>query len=221
MHIIIVGGDKIVYFLTRLFQSKGHTVTIINRDYDDCTRLARSLKSVIIHGDGSDPAILEEAGAFTCNAILAITPNDQDNLIICQLGSKRFHITKTLALVNDPDNETVFTKLGVSTVFSITRILSNLIEQQTAFENVINLIPAAGGKVNMTEIILDGESPVIGRRIKDLLFPVNSLITIILRNDEPIVPGGDTTLLENDRIVVMTLPENHAQVIRLLTGEYM
>ncbi len=207
-----------VYFLCRTFLSKGHEVTVINRDQNECTWLARRLKATIVYGDGSNPQILEEAGANTADAMLAVTPNDQDNLVICQLADQRFHIRRTVALVNDPDNEEIFRQLEI-TAISTTHVLSSLIEQKASFEDIINLIPAGEGKVTITEIVLKETSPVAGRALSDIVFPENSLIASILRDDKAIVPRGDTVLQPRDRLIVITLPKNQGQVLKMLTGD--
>lgn len=219
MNILIVGGGKLVYFLSRTFISKGYSVTIINRDREECSWLARRLKATAVYGDGSNPQILEEAGAGTADAVLAVTPNDQDNLVICQLASLRFHVLRTLALVNDPDHEEVFRQLGITSAFSTTRVLSSLIEQRAEFEGITNLLPVGEGKVNVTEVVLEATSPVVGRALRDIAFPENSLIACLLREGQPIVPRGTTMLQAQDRLIVMTLPENHGQVLRALTGD--
>ena len=217
MNILIVGGGKAVYFLCRTFLSKGYRVTIVNRDREECTRLARRLKAVVVHGDGSDPEILEEAGAGSADAVLAVTPNDQDNLVICQLADKRYEVHRTLALVNDPENEQVFRELGIAAV-STTRILTSLVEQRAGFDEIINLIPIDEGKVNLTEVVLTETSTVINRPLRDVALPANSLVAYILREEQPIVPRGPTVLRVNDRLIVISLPENYGQVLRILTG---
>jgi trk system potassium uptake protein TrkA len=219
MNTLIVGGGKLVYFLSRTFASKGYQVTIVNRDKTECVWLARHLKATVVYGDGSDPRILEEAQAAGTDAVLAVTPNDEDNLAICQLARLRFNVPKTLALVNDPDNEEVFRKLGVTTAFSTTRLLSNLIEQKAAFEDITSLAPLADGKVNITEVILDEAAPVIGRALTDVGLPPDSLIAGIIRDEQPIIPRGITTLQARDRLIVITLPENHGRVLKMLTGD--
>lgn len=219
MNILIVGGEKLVYFISRLFFSKGHTVTVINRDQRECTRLARRLKSTIVYGDGSDLTILEEAGARSADAVLAATPNDEDNLVICQLASFHFGVPRTLALVNDPDNEEVFQKLQITSALSITKVVASLIEQRTEFDDIINLFPIGEGKLNITEVSLQETSPVVGRTLLEVSLPENSLIASILRNGEPIVPRGPTELLAGDRLILITLPENHGRVLKKLTGD--
>ena len=179
--------------------------------------LARRLKATVVYGDGSDQELLEEAGGNTADVVLAVTPNDQDNLVICQLAGLRFGVPRTLALVNDPENEMVFRELGIAAV-STTRILSKLIEQRAGFEEIINLIPIDEGKVNLTEVVLRENAPVIGRSLREIELPDNSLVAYIIRKEQSVVPRGPTVLQVQDRLIVISLPENHGQVLKVLTG---
>ncbi|MEW5722687.1 MAG: TrkA family potassium uptake protein [Thermodesulfobacteriota bacterium] len=218
MKVLIVGGGKPLYYLCRNFTAKGFEVIVINRDRAECVQLARQLAATIVCGDGSDPSILEEAGARGADAVLAITPNDQDNLVICQLAARQYGVPRTLALANDPDNAEVFEKLGVS-AFSTTQILGSLIEQRASLEQITNLLPVGEGRVNVTEIVLDDDSPVAGKLLKDLALPENALVAVVIRDDRPIVPRGATGLSVGDRVVLITLPENHGPVLKAFTGE--
>jgi trk system potassium uptake protein TrkA len=218
MNTLIVGGGKIVYFLAKAFSSKGYSVTIINRRRDECGWLARRLKATVVFGNATEPKILKEAQTSSMDAVLAVTPNDEDNLIVCRLAKLNFGVRRTLALVNDPDNEEVFQELGVTTAFSTTHIISSLIEQRTGFDEIVGLFSVAQGKVNVTEVVLTGKSPVIDKSLMAINLPANCLIACILRNNEPIIPRGTTTLCANDRLVLITLPENHGPVLRRLTG---
>jgi len=218
MKVLIAGSGKTLYFLCRTFTAKGYGVVIINRDHQECIALARALKATIICGDCSDSSILKEAGAMGADVVLAITPNDQDNLIICQLASLQFGVPRVVALANDPDNADVFERLGVST-FSTTKIVGSLIEQRASLEQITNLIPVGEGRVNVTEIVLDNSSPVAGKLLKDIDLPANALVAVVIRNEQPMVPRGANQLLEGDRIVLITLPENHGPVMKVFTGE--
>lgn len=218
MKVIIVGGGKTLFFLCRNFTAKGYQVVIINRDKDECVQLSRQLSAVVVCGDGSDAGILKEAGAMEAEAILAITPNDQDNLVICQLASLKFDVPRTIALANDPDNTEIFEKLGVS-AFSTTQIVGSLIEQRASLEQILNLLPVGEGRVNVTEIVLGTDSPVVGKMLKDIDLPENALIAVVIRDNQPMVPRGGNDLQAGDRVVLITLPENHGPVLKALTGE--
>lgn len=218
MKVIIVGGGKTLFFLSRNFTSKGYQVVIINRDKDECVQLSRQLSAMVVCGDGSDAEILKEAGAMGADAILAITPNDQDNLVICQLASLKFDVPRAIALANDPDNTEIFEKLGVS-AFSTTQIVGSLIEQRASLEQILNLLPVGEGRVNVTEIVLGSDSPVVGKMLKDINLPENALIAVVIRDNQPMVPRGGNDLQIGDRVVLITLPENHGPVLKALTGE--
>lgn len=218
MKIMVIGGGKLIYFLSRSFTEKGHQVTVINRDREECTWLARHLQATVVYGDGSDPQVLEEAGAAASDVVLAVTPNDEDNLVICQLAQLRFAVPQTLALVNDPDHEQTFRHLGVTAV-STTRILSNLIEQRVAFEEITELMPIGEGQVNVTEVELGEDAPVVGKALHQVDLPENSLIACVLREGTALVPRGATQLRARDRLILITLPSNHSQVMQRVLGE--
>jgi trk system potassium uptake protein TrkA len=218
MKVLIVGGGQTLYFLCRNFAAKGYNVVVINRDRAQCIQLARTLTATVVCGDGSDVSILEEAGAREADAVLAITPYDQDNLVICQMASLQFGVPRILALANDPENAEVFAKLGVS-AFSTTQIVGSLIEQQASLEQITNLLPVGEGRVNVTEILLDADSPVAGKCLKDIELPENALIAVVIRDSRPIVPRGPNDLQAGDRVVLITLPENHESVLKAITGE--
>lgn len=218
MRVLIVGGGKSLYFLCRTFLAKGHQVTVINDDREQCVHLARRLKVTVVCGDGSQPAVLEEAGAHSADAVLAVTPNDHDNLAVCQLASAQFSVPRTVALADDPDNEVVFQKLGVP-AFSTTRTIASLTEQRAALDEITNLIPVGEGRVNITEVRLPDDSPVVGKTLRELSLPGDSLVAVVLREAAVIVPRGDTELRGGDRVVLITTPGNHGLVLKAITGE--
>ncbi|NLO07835.1 MAG: TrkA family potassium uptake protein [candidate division WS1 bacterium] len=205
MRVLVVGGGKLLYFLSRSLMNSGHQITIINRNREECVRLSRKLSAVVVCGEGSTPAVLEEAGAYEADAVLAVTPNDEDNLVICQVASVQFDVPRTLALINDPDHEETFRGLGV-TAISPTQMLVRLLEQHMAFDDIEQLVPMVEGNITVTELSLDTNSPVAGMALKDIPLPEGSLIAAILRRGRPIIPGGMTVLRERDRIVVVCLP---------------
>lgn len=218
MNTLIIGGGKVVYFLAKAFFSKGYNVTIINRKKEECVWLARQLKATVVLGNATDLQILKEADTASMDAVLAVTPNDEDNLVICQLAKLNLGVQRTLALVNDPDNEQVFQQLGITTAFSTTSIISSLIEQRTGLEEIVGLFSVAEGKVNVTEVLLPNDSPVLDKSLMEIELPGDSLIACILRNSTPIIPRGTTKLSARDRLILITLPDNHGQTLKLLTG---
>lgn len=218
MKVIIVGGGKTLYFLSKSFTDKGYEVVVVNRDHEECVQMARHLKALVVEGDGSDVQILRDAGALGADAVLAITPNDQDNLVICQIATLQCGVHRILAKANDPDNAEVFRQLGIP-AFSTTQIIGNLIQERAALDDVMNLLPVGEGRVNVTEVVLSSESPVAGKHLRDIMLPDNALVAVVIRNGQAIVPRGDNKLLQGDRVILITLPENHGTVLKSFTGE--
>jgi trk system potassium uptake protein TrkA len=214
--IVLIGGGKLVYFLTRMFISKGYAVTIINNDREESTLLARRVRATVVFGDGSDPRVLGDAGALSADILLAVTPYDHTNLVICQIASLRFQVPHVLALVSDPNNEELFGHLGV-TAFSPTKIIASLIEQRAEFEEITNLIPVGESKITVTEILLAETAKACGKPLRDLSLPESSLVGYILRDGRPLVPRGDTVLMPGDRLILIALPENYGRVLSVFT----
>jgi len=218
MRVLIVGGGKLVYFLSRAFIAKGYRVTIINRSSTECERLARRLHATVIQGDGTDPHVLEEAGIDVADTVVAVTHRDEDNLAIAQAAEHGFRVTRTLTLVSDPENEQVFRQLGVKGTISLTRIISYLIERRVETADIINILPIFEGKINLTELVLSQDCPAVGKNLQELEMPEGSLVSCVLRGEEALIPRGSTVLHEGDRLVLMTLPENHGQTLAVLMG---
>ncbi|MFW6230292.1 MAG: potassium channel family protein, partial [Halanaerobium sp.] len=139
MKLLIVGGDELVYHLSRRLISKGFDLTIINKDQNYCQELARNLNATIVFGDATDPEVLEDANIREVDMLAALTHKDQDNLMICRLAQKYYQIPRTAALVNDPDNQVIFNNLNIDSLFNITGLLGSLLEQSISHEEVSNL----------------------------------------------------------------------------------
>lgn len=218
MNVLIVGGGRAVYFISRAFVAKEHHVTVINRDRDDCIQLGRRLKAKVLFGDGTDASVLEDAEARRADVVLAMTPYDQENLAVCQLAATLFGVRRTFALVNDPDHEEVFKELGIG-AFATTPIIANMIEQQTSLDQITSLIPLSGGKVNITDVRLESDSPVVGMTLQEIELPRESLVAVLIRDDSTIVPSGATRLTAGDHVVLVTVPENHTDTLAVITGK--
>jgi trk system potassium uptake protein TrkA len=214
-----MGQGKLLYFLAKQFISKGYHLTIINQDLAEATTLSRQLKATVMVGDGSNPLVLKEAGAYQADVFLSLTSKDQDNLVACQIAQKRYGVPRIIALVNDPEHQQIFEQLGITVAFSPIELLANLIEQQTDFEELKNLIPVAEGRVTMAEISLKQDSPALGKTLQELELPRGTLIGCILREGKVIVPSGSTSLEVADRLIVLCQPKHYDQFLRTLTGE--
>ena len=219
MQVIIMGSGRNAYFLGKQFASKGYYLTIIAEDEARAAYLSEKLRATVVVGDGSQPEVLRDVRAELASIFVALRPHDEDNLIACQIAKQVFGISRTIALVNDPDNEEVFKQLGVSVAVSAVRVLSLLIEEQAGFEEISNQLALADGRITVSEIALVGDSPVVGRALREMDFPNGALIAAVMRGGDVLIPNGNTQLKQNDKLVVISQPDNHGRVIRYLTGE--
>lgn len=218
MKIITVGAGKLIYFLCQNLIKHGHEVVIVNRKESECRWFARRLKSLVIHGDGSLPAILEDAGANDADAVLALTPSDADNLVICQVAKHKFGITNTVAMLANPEYEELYPKLGVSRVIPMSRIMSVLIEERTEFEDIIDILSFAQGKVHIAELKLAKNSPAVNKSLSMLDLPRDTLIACVIRTEGVMIPKGDTVLQEGDQILLIGLQDTYREAINALKG---
>jgi trk system potassium uptake protein TrkA len=219
MRVIIVGSGKIVYYLARQFAKKRIKTLVVTPHPDEARELAQRIGEPVLGGDATDPRILEEAGALKADAVLALTPHDEDNLAVCQIASKMYKVPRTIALVNDPENEEIFHKLNVSVAISATRILSILLEEQAGFEEIGKMISVAEGSVSVSEIILREGSPAEGVEIQAIAFPEEALIGGVIRFGRVLIPKGSTQLRAGDRLIVIATETSLDQVLHVLTGE--
>lgn len=219
MRLMVVGEGRAVFFMARSFLARGHRVTVVSRSAEECTILARRSQALIVHGDASDPAVLEDAGAADVDAVLAVAQDDPYNLAVAQLARVYAGVRRTIAVVSDPDNEEVFERLGVDATVSMSRVLSMLVEERAGFAEIRSLLSMAHDQVRVTEIALTGDQPVIGRELRALDLDERCLIACVLRGDDVIIPRGTTTLMWGDRLLVVTRSEDHEALLGTLTGE--
>ncbi len=219
MQIMLIGGGKLIYHLAKNLISKGHFIIIINKDKDYSVEISRKLKATIIHGDGSDPAIMENAGIYKTDVLTALTGKDHENLFICMMARKYFGVERTTALVNNPDNESLFNKLGIASIFNITDLLSSLIEQNVVYEDISNLLTLEGGKLSVTQYIIPEDAPAVGKTLKEIDLPLSIVLGGVIRNGDIVIPRGRTKIEAGDKLLIISLPEEQAMAIKILGGE--
>lgn len=220
MYIIIVGAGKVGHFLAKRLSQDKHTVVVVEKNKAICELIAQDLnEALIIHGDGCDPYSLEEAGISRADVLAAVTGDDEDNLVICQLAKERFGIGRTVGRINDSKNEHTFSELGVDVPVDATAIIAKIIEEEVSFSDFINLMSFKRGKLAIVRVDLPGDSPVVNKRVQDVVLPQDSVLVSIIRGDEVIVPKGNTILQSRDDIIALTLIENEQQLLNLLIGK--
>ncbi|MBU1262371.1 TrkA family potassium uptake protein, partial [bacterium] len=148
MYIIIVGGGKVGYHLAKMLKKDDHEIAIIEKSKSICNEIAEEQPNIlVIRGDGCESKNLKDARAERADVIAAVTGFDEDNLVICQLAKEKFNIPRTVARVNDPDNEHIFGALGVDIPVNSTSIIANIIEEEASLEDFTDLMTLRKGKI--------------------------------------------------------------------------
>lgn len=219
MKVILIGNGKLAYFLGKKFVEQKHQVTIINADAAEAKEFCHQIQATVILGDGTDPNILQEADVERADMVLALTADDEDNLVACQIAQQHYDVSRTIALVNDPAHRSFFEQIGVSVAFSATEIIADLLEKRADFADIANFLTVDRGQIGITEIILDDRSPAVSNTIQNLNLPAGVLIGCVIRQDQAFIPHGWTNLQVGDRLILISQPEHYAQFIEVLTGK--
>ncbi len=219
MYIVIVGAGKVGFFLARRLCGVKHTISIVEKDKQVCEEISKELEALVINGDGCQPRVLEEAGIEEADVIAAVTGEDEDNLVICQLAKEKFHVRRSVGRINNPDNEHIFAELGVDVPVDATKIIAKIIEEEVSFSDFVNLMSFKRGKLAVVRVDLPADSPVINKEVKTVKLPEDCVLVSILRGEDVVIPKGDTVLKTGDDIIAITTIGNEPQILNVLIGK--
>ena len=219
MYIIIIGGGSVGYYLCKALLGEGHEVLMMEKDAAKCERFEDELGSVCLRGDGCEVATLAEAGASRADVFIAATNEDEDNLVACQVAKHKFEVPRTIARVNNPKNQSIFKKLGIDCVISVTNLILEHIEEEIPTHPLIHLLTMEEEETEIVEVRIPEGSTAVGKPVKELSLPPDSILGLVIRNGQkPQVPTGDTVLQANDRISALTSTDNEEALRKELTG---
>ncbi|OIQ60682.1 Trk system potassium uptake protein TrkA [Moorella thermoacetica] len=214
MYVVVAGGGKIGFNLTRTLLDGGQEVLLIEKDLRRFRWLEDHLGQVVLHGDATEVATLEEAGVKRADVVAAVTGFDEDNIMICRLAQNVFDVKRVIGRVNNPQNEDAFRLLGINNIINSTRLIYRLVLQEVDACGLIPLLTLKGGKVEFVETVLLPESPAANVAVKDLILPEQCLLMAILREEELIFPRGDVVLLPGDRVIAAAR-DDEVEALRL------
>jgi trk system potassium uptake protein TrkA len=217
MYVIVIGGGKVGYFLARELMQEMHEVLVIEQDSAKCERIAEELGDIVLRGDGCEATTAELAGFGRADMVIAVTGDDEDNLVSCQLAKTKFSVPRTVARLNNPKNEKIFRLLGIDTTVSATAAILAQIEQELPTHQMIPLLKLKTG-LELVGVKIPPDAKVIGKELKDLLLPHGTLLVLMVGKDGGTkVPSGDSTLQAEDEVVAVTRPENEEALRVVLT----
>lgn len=217
-HVLLIGGFSMTKSLATSLIKKGYRVTVINDDLENCKSLAEIEKLNVFHGDGSKPFILEDANAYNTDIAIALTERDDDNLVICELCKKEFNVKKTVAIVSDPKKTDFFYRMGIDSVVCAINAIAGIIEQQAFLDDMTTLVSVSKGRIRISQITIPNTAPSVDKKLWELSLPKDVIIGCILRGDKSMVPRGDTRILADDVLVLISTDEHETAAVRELTG---
>lgn len=218
MYVVIVGGGKVGYYLAKELTTENHEVLIIEKDAAKCERIAEELGDIVLRGDGCEATTMEIAGFGRADMVIAVTGDDEDNLVSCQGAKHKFNVPRTVARLNNPKNQNIFRKLGIDTTVSATAAILAQIEQELPTHALIPLLQLKSG-LELVGVKVPATASVIGKRVKELLLPHGSLLVLMVGKDgTPRLTTGDSVVNAEDEIVAITSSENEEALRNILTG---
>ena len=218
MYIIVMGGGQVGYHLTRTLMQKEHEVLLVEKDPRRAARITKELGPVVFEGDGCEFRTLQQVGTNRADVVAAVTGDDEDNLVMCQISKRKFGVPRTIARVNDPRNEEIFRRLGIDETVSSTKVIDDLIEQEMETGDVIPLAALRRGDLEIDEASIRQGSPAANVAIKDLPLPEESLISCIIRDGKAMIPQGDTVLHDDDVVIALVRANQAAALQAALRG---
>jgi trk system potassium uptake protein len=206
MYVVIVGAGKVGWNLARELINKRHEVTVIESDAQRYAVVEQELEHSAMYGDGSELWVLERSGIERADLVVAVTGDDEDNILISQVAREKYGVERVVARCNNPRNLQHFELLGVRPVISATDLILRLIEHEVPKYGLVHLLDLPEERLEIIELLLGENSPVTGRRVGDLELPEGSLLISVLRGGTGFVPGPDTVLEEGDEVLAVLDP---------------
>jgi trk system potassium uptake protein len=218
MFVLVIGGGKVGYYLTKELIASGHEVVLMEKDKERANQIADEVGSVVISHDGCEGKYLAEAGANRADIVAAVTGDDEDNLVICQMAKHHFDVPRTIARVNNPKNESLFKHLGVDELISPTRMILGSIEQDIPVHELLHLAALGEGELELIEAHLQPGSPAIGKAPRDLTMPDGCSLFAVIRNGKATPLRPDTVLAEGDKVIAIGKAECQTGLHEQLIG---
>lgn len=217
MYVLVVGGGKVGSNVTRSLLRMGHEVTLVEQRRDRYERLVDEFEHRVVPGDATEIYVLERAGiARPPDLVLALTGDDEDNIVICQLAREGYAVPKVIARVNDPRNQEHFDLVGISPTVCATSRIIGLIEHEVPEHDLIHLLELRKENLEIVEVQIDEDSPSAGRRVESLHLPDGARLISVMREGKASIAIGSTELQPGDQVLAILRPGNEEELRRVL-----
>jgi len=212
MYMIIGGGGDIGYYLTKSLLSQGHEVLLLEKGFARYQALNEELGPAVVRGDACEARTMEEVGASRADVIIAVTGDDEDNLVICQMAKKRYKVGRTIARVNNPKHAEIFQKLGIDLTVSPTQAILALIEVELPSSRFIPLMTLKNAGLEIIEMRIPAESPIVDKMLRDINLPRSSNLALIIRDRQYIIPSAEMKIYANDELFALVNREGEEEL---------
>jgi trk system potassium uptake protein TrkA len=219
MFVLVVGGGKVGYYLSKELIENGHEVVLMEKDRGRADHIADEIGSIVVAHDGCEGKYLGEAGCARADIVAAVTGDDEDNLVICQMAKHHFDVRRTIARVNNPKNEDLFRHLGVDEIISPTRMVLGSIEQDIPVHELLHLAALGEGELEIIEAQLQDGSPAVGRAAGDLSMPEGCSLFAVIRDGVATPLRPDMTLRIGDKVIAIGPSECEVRLHEQLIGD--
>jgi trk system potassium uptake protein TrkA len=220
VYLLIAGGGKVGSNLARTLIRAGHEVTLIEQRADRFDKLEEELEHQVHKGDATELFVLERAGIKRPpDIVVAVTGDDEDNIVICQLARERYGVQKVIARVNDPRNEPYFDLLGISPTVSATASIMALIEHEVPEHGLIHLLELRKENLEIVEVTVGAKAACAGKRIRQVELPEGSRLISVVRDGKAEIPDEQTQLEPGDSVLAILEPGKEDELRRVLVKE--
>jgi trk system potassium uptake protein len=206
MYVIVAGGGKVGWNLARELIAKDNEVTLLESDRNRYLTIEQELEHAVQYGDATELWVLERAGIQRADLVIAVTGDDEDNMLICQMAKEKYLCDRIIARVNNPRNREWFELLGVQPAVSATDLILRLIEHEVPSYGLVHLLDLRDEKLEIIEVEVAPEAPAAGVRVMDIDLPEGSLIISVLRDGSGFVPKADTVIEGGDEVLLVLDP---------------
>jgi trk system potassium uptake protein len=217
MYIVIAGGGKVGANLAASVLDLGHEVTLVEQRRERFELLEEEFEHNVQLGDATELYVLERAGiARPPDLVVAVTGDDEDNMIICQIARDRYGVEKVIARVNDPRNQEHFDLLGISPTISATSSILAMIEHEVPEHGLIHLLELRKENLEIVEVQLEPGSPCIGKEISRIELPSGARLITVMRDGQAQMADGKTELQAGDQVLAVLEPGKEDELRRVL-----
>ncbi|MGI8803011.1 MAG: potassium channel family protein [Solirubrobacteraceae bacterium] len=206
MYVIVAGAGKVGWNLARELIDKGHEVTLLEANRRRYLVVEEELEHAVQYGDATELWVLERAGISRADLVIAVTGDDEDNMLVCQVAKEKYLCDRVIARVNNPRNLQHFKLLGVQPVVSATDLILRLIEHEVPRYGLVHLLALEEERLEIIELEVLPNAPAAGTRVVDVGLPEGSLVISVLRHGQGFVPKADTVIEAGDEVLLVLDP---------------